>query len=57
MILAEQSAEESQGWGGDGRAGREVRGQRESREEVSEEKRVAVAESTESCEKESIGGR
>ncbi|MGH0114973.1 UNVERIFIED_CONTAM: hypothetical protein FKN15_065897 [Acipenser sinensis] len=57
VILADRSAEESQGWGGEGRAGREVRGQRESREEVREEKRVEVAESTESCEKESIGGR
>ncbi|MGH0145361.1 UNVERIFIED_CONTAM: hypothetical protein FKN15_021118 [Acipenser sinensis] len=55
LVLAESSTEESQSWGGEGRAGREVRGQRESREEVREEKRVEVAESMESWE-ESIGG-
>ncbi|MGH0140356.1 UNVERIFIED_CONTAM: hypothetical protein FKN15_048106 [Acipenser sinensis] len=57
LILAEWSSEESQGWGGEERAGREERGQRELREEVREEKRVEVAESTESWEKGSVGGR
>ncbi|MGH0149764.1 UNVERIFIED_CONTAM: hypothetical protein FKN15_017219 [Acipenser sinensis] len=33
LVLAEQSTEESQGWGREGQAGWEVRGQRESREE------------------------
>ncbi|MGH0143017.1 UNVERIFIED_CONTAM: hypothetical protein FKN15_024566 [Acipenser sinensis] len=56
VVLAERSTKESQGWGGEGRAGQEVKGQRESRESR-EEKRVEVTESTESWVKELIGGR
>ncbi|MGH0156053.1 UNVERIFIED_CONTAM: hypothetical protein FKN15_048780 [Acipenser sinensis] len=50
-VRAEQSMEENQSWDGERWAGRGVRGQRESRQEVRDEKRVEVGKSTESWEK------